>query len=448
MCPDPKEESEDSILIKALKGRDIARLESLSSVPGLVNAPDQNKQTPLHISCHLGFEAEAICLLKNGASLEARDIVGRTPLSTAALAGNSALVLLLIESGADKASVDGWEQTPLHHACRAGSLVSVTALLTATPTKHLITYMDRLSSFSSTALMCACMAGEISIVRQLLEHGADPNITNRINGIVWLGTFRLPSSAVGLQILNLLASFGANLFGGDDYGWNHLHVNALRGRADVCRELIRISMNGPKLDGAQVTATTPLSPVRTLKLDVNATTRPGDTAIFLAARNGHLDTVRCLLELGADATIKCRIQDQDGRVDRESSTPLMAASYFGHAETVSCLISSGLDLHQASADMTPLYVAAQRGHLETCQKLLDAGADKNFMKKKDESVLSIAARNGKADVLELLLKKGAIAWPTAFLRKSNKTLRFESGVPEESRQKIKSLLRKYLGSGL
>jgi ankyrin repeat protein len=441
-------------LIEALKARDLPRLESLTSLPGLLNASDSNKHTPLHVACLLGFEREAKCLLKSKADLEARDFQRRTPLGLAALAGNSALVLLLIQAGANKSAVDGWEATPLHLACRAGSLMSVDALLAATPKKQLITYVDRVKTGSITALMEACEAGEVAICQKLLESGANPNIivretvsfpnTTSQETVTWPGTYCLPSTAAGLQILNLLASFGADFFCGDADGRNHLHVNALKGRADICRELISISINGPKAEKDGVPGSAPSVTLVTSKLDINAKTKKGRTALWLATSWGHTDTSLCLLESGADATIECRGLPP-GVHDELWFSPLGLASYLGHGAIVSYLIAAGVRVDQVSAGVTPLCTAAGRGHLGTCQILIDADANVNFMRKYQWSVLSIAANEGKVDVVELLLKKGATAWPSAFLRKSNQKLSFKSGVPDESRRNINLLLRMYLG---
>jgi ankyrin repeat protein len=438
----PKEEPEDSILIKALKGRNIARLEILSSVPGLVNASDANKHTPLHVACHLGLKAEVLCLLGNGADLEARDFQGRTPLFIAVLAGNFALVPMLIENGANKSALDGWGCTPLHLACHAGLLMSVTTLLTATPADQLGTYVNRLSGTALTPLLYACESGEVAMVTKLLEAGADPNLPR---GVTFVRGLRLPQSAAGLKILKLLVSYGADLFARDATGWNYLHANAWNGRADLCRELFRINLDGPTVDKTQGTITVPLSPLGPSKLDPNAKTFVGFTALYLATMNGHIDTVRCLLEFGADTTIKCRLPVK-GLVDTESCSPLAVASCFGHADIVTCLIRSGASPHETSPDLTPLYIAAQLGRLEICRRLIQAGAAMNFMKQNEESILSIAARNGNTDVVEMLLELGARAWPpSTYISNKYKTLLFESGVPYESRQRIVSLLRRNLG---
>jgi cytohesin len=427
-----------------------------------MNLTDVNGHSPLHIAARLGLEDGVKWLLRNGANIEARDIQSQTPLGNAVDAEQIGVVRLLTQRGANPSAVDGWGKMPLHDACRIGSLTTVIALLNATPTDQLVTYVNQPSGTGETPLSYACRSGEIAVARRLLEVGAYPNLASRgkspNNKTIRPETYRLPSSAAGIQMLNLLASFGADLFGSKASGWNHLHIYAWLGRADLCRELFNISSNEAGLDETKVTVTVPLSPIGTSELDVNAKTRDGCTgktrdgctAIFLAARLGHACATRCLLAYGADASIECRLPPPfAGPYDGLSYTPLAAASCFGHTETVSCLIDSGVSPDQTSEELTPLYIAAQHGRVETALALIEAGANVEFTAPNGWSILYVAASYGKADVVEMLLKQGVREWPeSGRMFQSLKTLYVDSGVPDESRRRITSLLYDYLGSSI
>ena len=60
-----------------------------------------------------------------------------------------------------------------------------------------------------------------------------------------------------------------------------------------------------------------------------------------ASQNGHVDTVRFLVELGADPTAQ----------DKDRCTPLHLASKNGHAEIVQFLIELGANLTPHDKDM-------------------------------------------------------------------------------------------------
>jgi ankyrin repeat protein len=77
---------------------------------------------------------------------------------------------------------------------------------------------------------------------------------------------------------------------------------------------------------------------------------------------------------------------------------LCMAAWEGHTETVRALLDAGADVH-ARTD-APLWVAAMRGHADTMRVLLDAGADQDI-------ALLEAAANGLVDLVKELLAKGA-----------------------------------------
>src|ERR1017187_10930068 len=76
---------------------------------------------------------------------------------------------------------------------------------------------------------------------------------------------------------------------------------------------------------------------------------------------------------------------------------LCMAAGEGHTETVRALLDPGADVH-ARTD-APLWVAAMRGHADTMRVLLDAGADQDI-------ALVVAAENGLVELVSELLGKG------------------------------------------
>ncbi len=78
-----------------------------------------------------------------------------------------------------------------------------------------------------------------------------------------------------------------------------------------------------------------LTPYITAGIPPNLTNGTGDTLLMLAAYHGHADTVRMLLERGADA---------DALNDRGQS-PLAGAVFKGWDEVVGVLVAAGADVH-------------------------------------------------------------------------------------------------------
>ena len=94
----------------------------------------------------------------------------------------------------------------------------------------------------------------------------------------------------------------------------------------------------------------------------------GYTALFSAARYGHLAIVQCLVERGADME----------KASNLGTTPLNIASTCGKLDVVRYLLEQGADRDKASNyGWTPLHISAVQGHLETAMLLMSYGADLN-----------------------------------------------------------------------
>ena len=90
------------------------------------------------------------------------------------------------------------------------------------------------------------------------------------------------------------------------------------------------------------------------------------TALHRAARAGDTETVRTLLDAGADVNARSVVGD----------TALHRAARAGDAEVVRTLLDAGADVHaQDKNDNTSLHEAVRAGDAEVVQVLLDAGAD-------------------------------------------------------------------------
>ncbi|XP_019622303.1 PREDICTED: ankyrin repeat domain-containing protein 50-like [Branchiostoma belcheri] len=132
--------------------------------------------------------------------------------------------------------------------------------------------------------------------------------------------------------------------------------------------------------------------------DLNRTNSRGTTALFLAAEQGHAETMRTLIQAGADLN----------KADKEGTTPLSVAAEKGHAEVVSILVQAGADLNKVDdMGMTPLWFAADRGHAEIVSILTQAGADLNKTDLDKKTPLWIAAFYGNMEVVKVLIEAGA-----------------------------------------
>ncbi|CAK9103872.1 unnamed protein product [Durusdinium trenchii] len=125
----------------------------------------------------------------------------------------------------------------------------------------------------------------------------------------------------------------------------------------------------------------------------------GRPALHAAARNGHWQCIRLLLE--ADA-------EKDEAI--LGLTALHLAAQRGHVGVVRLLLEAACDLHLVTLKQheTALHLAADHGHPEVVALLLEMKAEKDQARSRDgKTPLHLAAEKGHPEVLRLLLAAGA-----------------------------------------
>ncbi|GAB4815982.1 hypothetical protein N2152v2_003028 [Parachlorella kessleri] len=125
--------------------------------------------------------------------------------------------------------------------------------------------------------------------------------------------------------------------------------------------------------------------------------KKGLTALHYAAGNGRLDVVKFLWARGAE-------------VDSESPdgcTPLHLAALRGHTGCVTFLLQKGAWIDSEDGqDNTPLHLAASRGQVATVEALLNQGAKPRGVNKHGLTPLGAALVKGQVDVAKHLLSWG------------------------------------------
>jgi len=166
--------------------------------------------------------------------------------------------------------------------------------------------------------------------------------------------------------------------------------------------------------------------------DINSRLPDGTTALGLAARQGQLEVVRALLAIGADIDL----------ANHAGVTALTAAAGNGQDATVSELLQAGADVRQVTIrGWSALHHAVAGCHLgpaelllakgvdvdgadhfgntalllaaAVCPRamalLLDHGANIEHAEIQGMTALLVAAQNGNAETVDLLLARGADA---------------------------------------
>lgn len=123
----------------------------------------------------------------------------------------------------------------------------------------------------------------------------------------------------------------------------------------------------------------------------------GRQPLHYAAMNGHAAACSLLLSCGANAYSS----------DHDGYTPLIYAVTKGHTECVRTLLNSGVTVDpKQHADFVPLSLACQYGHQEIAVMMLKRGAQ-ILANHEGMWPQHLAAREGHADLLHLLVDSGA-----------------------------------------
>ena len=140
--------------------------------------------------------------------------------------------------------------------------------------------------------------------------------------------------------------------------------------------------------------------------DVNRTQEPGVNALHIAAINQDFDMIRTLVEEGASLDITDYYRGEDG--DRQQRAPLHYASAQGHSQATKLLLDRGASVDiQDSRGSTPLHMAAKTGDVNMIRLLLRANASLDIQDHSGKTALLVAAQCDYHSVVEILIEAGA-----------------------------------------
>jgi ankyrin repeat protein len=286
----------------------------------------------------------------------------------------------------------------LFEACSSGYLTIVKLLLEngANPNPKL--------ENEWSPLRLACFGGNKDIAELLLLHGAD------INDDVDQETLLFVAIGNGhFGLVELLIEHGADVYTCNHFGASQLEVACEKGRSDMVQLLIDNGVNINKEDRHCWTALHTVCAKGYLDImkilikngaNVNQKDSTDHTPLHTAAYRGSLPFVRYLVENGAN------IHD----VTVDGFTPLGRAiqSFVPREEVVRYLIEKGSDVNRASNFGSPLRIACSYSaqHIGIVKLLLENDADPNLLDITG-TPLSVCCKFGLVEMAELLLKHGA-----------------------------------------
>lgn len=233
---------------------------------------------------------------------------------------------------------------------------------------------------------------DLTAIQSLLKQKVDVN-TPDVDGMTPL---HWAAHWDQLDVVKQLLAAGANAKAANRYGVTPLHEASLVADVAMMEALLKAGANPNSVYGS------------------------GETPLMIAARTGHLDAVKLLVEHAADVSAAEEFRGQ---------TSIMLAASEDHAEVVKFLLGhgalvngrsmkfnfgdvkmagGGAFMDRAEGGLTPLFFAARQGAIETAKVLIAAGADLNLTETQyGFTPLMTAIFNGHYDFAGLLIEKGA-----------------------------------------
>jgi ankyrin repeat protein len=336
-----------SALHYAAERGDVEMTEMLVYAGANVGATTRIGQyTPLHLASQAGSATVVQALLKAGANVAARTTTtGVTPLHLAAATGNADVVKILLDKGADANAKDAeWGQTPLIYAAAQN---------------------------------------RAEAIRALLARGADPRVTTKTIDVQKQSALDRAASERQRKVLEAAVPKG-----------QQPTASQIQAAMQASRDLFASGKIPPPDTKEGAAANDRNAPGAANNFDpeeINppVATKGGLTALLHAARQGHLDAARALLDGGAPI-------DQPGAGD--ATTPLLMAVINGQFDTAMFFLEHGANPNLAAGGngATPLWAAVNTQwqprtrfpqpqemeqqnatYLDVMKALLDAGADPN-----------------------------------------------------------------------
>ncbi len=293
----------DSAVADAAMNRDHAAIQALLQKKADVNAPQIDGATALEWAAYHDDLELADMLIAAGANPKLANREGATAMQLASLRGSAAMIEKLLKAGVDANERGLHGETPLMYAAKNGNVGALDVLF-----KHGAEPNSKESLRGTTPLMWAIEQGNTDAAKLLIQHGAD------------------------VAVVSGFDSKGSTAFLADTVEHRALRV------------AVKKKEQRTELEGRDEAYAPPKN-----------TKGGGLTALVLAARENHLDSVKLLVEAHADVN----------QITHYGWTPLLTAVQNRHYQLAAYLLDHGANPNIANnGGWTPLYLAVDNRNIE------------------------------------------------------------------------------------
>ncbi|MCH6255188.1 ankyrin repeat domain-containing protein [Puniceicoccaceae bacterium K14] len=324
--------------------------------------------------------------VESGADATAVIEKGKTSTTLAAEEGNLEVLKLLLEDEESLSRTDAYGFGLLSLASKRGHLDLVKYLLDRGMD------IDAPSGYRfQTPLMAAAEGGNLEVVKFLVEKGADVGYANQTGQSVIMG-------AKGGDLVRYLVEQGAEISRKNELGFTATTFAVFNGNQESLKALLEL--------GA----------------DPYSEARHGEPILYEAIRQGWNDLSKIIIEAGFSleketyGTTPFQAAAKAGQLEllrymvskgvnpKDQPQAIILAAVQGRTDTVEWLLNEGIpvDYQDARFGQSPLYIAVSNQKIETVKLLLENGANVELQDKRGTSPLSKAVQIKNAELVALL----------------------------------------------
>jgi ankyrin repeat protein len=329
----------------------------------------------------------ALELLGQGEAATSVGNDGTTVLHWAVLHDQQQLIDELLAAGADSTATNRYGISPLYLAAQNGSATAIRKLLEAGADPN------EVGTEGETVLMTVTRSGNVAAARVLLEAGADVAAREQWHGqtaMMWAAGFGHP------EMIRLLAEFDA-----DVNAVSNIEEWERQTTAEPRAKWLPPGGMTPLLFAAREGCVECISVLAELGADVSQTTPDGISGIVSALINGHYDAAAALISVGTDPNLidytgrgaLYAAADFNTMPSSNRPAPYVTQNEYSALDVGRMLLDHGADVNAQLIRQAPYRAKLDRGN----DTVLGGGT----------TALMRAAKAGDVPFMEMLLEAGA-----------------------------------------
>eukprot|EP00457_Paulinella_chromatophora_P003314 gb/GEZN01003321.1/.p1 GENE.gb/GEZN01003321.1/~~gb/GEZN01003321.1/.p1 ORF type:complete len:567 (-),score=102.32 gb/GEZN01003321.1/:413-2113(-) len=375
----------DTMLLDAAKHGNVVVMKRLieRSVP--IDHANKKGDTALTRASWKGELGAVRLLLDHGADMGHINLARCTALITACMHDqrNCAKELILRGSPLDVKDANG-KTALLYLAEHKGPTLFWEGI------ELIVRRLSQLEKAAYRILIQAAALNMFSVSQALLEKGANVNYVESVSGLSALIVCVKSQRGDTLKYLRLLVAHGADLDHQDKRGYTALMEGASLDLPEVCRFLLEkgasVFVENQKAETAlQIALQKPSHRCISILMAASSNLNPG-VLLLHAAQNGSLDEIRGIIAPQTEtqhAAVDIRDSSNSTNVegvtptivdinyaDKNGRTALMVAARAGHLDCLKLLLDLGADIHHKDKDGVTALVWAIRKNQQKCAEFL------------------------------------------------------------------------------